>query len=535
MESKSDNDKISEESLTFDKITEILNPTEKNICEINLGDEKSCPGYFCFIPFPDKDNLFQTLILKNNQIKGYLSKNKKINVSIKNNGKKIEIILDDQRKIYSDGKNDITIIEIKKEDKIDTKDFITIEDNINKNNLIKYIFEKFYGENKEKEIDREEISKNCIKAEFKIEKADLKKEIRIINSFEQYKKEKKFKNTKDDCRFENEEEIKENCEITINGKLIPFSYFHSFKKKGKYTIEYTFKEKITRMSYLFCECTSLINMDFTNFNSKNVTNMGALFYKCSNLSKINFKNFSTENVTDMTCMFSYCTSLSNIDLSNFDTQKVTNMTCLFSNCSALSEIDLSELDTHNVTNMSYMFSGCEYLKKINFGKMNTQKVTNMGGMFSGCTDLENIDLSNLNTENVTDMTCLFSKCSSLTNIDLSKLNLENLINMSLVFSKCTKLKNVNLSKLNTHKVTNMSCLFIGCNSLTSIDLSDFDTANVENMSYMFSGCSALTKLNLDNFNTDSVSNMSCMFSGCTSLTKDNLITKNKKILKELNK
>jgi hypothetical protein len=61
MESKSDNDKISEESLTFDKITEILNPTGKNICEINLGDEKSCPGYFCVIPFPDKDNLLTVI------------------------------------------------------------------------------------------------------------------------------------------------------------------------------------------------------------------------------------------------------------------------------------------------------------------------------------------------------------------------------------------------------------------------------------------------------------------------------------------
>ena len=43
--------------------------------------------------------------------------------------------------------------------------------------------------------------------------------------------------TKDDCKFENEKEIKENCEIKINDKIIPFNYFHKFKKKGKYKIE----------------------------------------------------------------------------------------------------------------------------------------------------------------------------------------------------------------------------------------------------------------------------------------------------------
>ena len=47
------------------------------------------------------------------------------------------------------------------------------------------------------------------------------------------------------------------------------------------------------MSYLFSECTSLISVDFTHFNSKNIINMGALFLKCASLSEINFTNFST--------------------------------------------------------------------------------------------------------------------------------------------------------------------------------------------------------------------------------------------------
>ena len=41
-------------------------------------------------------------------------------------------------------------------------------------------------------------------------------------------------------------EIKENCEIRINDKIILFSYFYKFNKKGKYTIRYIFKQNLTR-------------------------------------------------------------------------------------------------------------------------------------------------------------------------------------------------------------------------------------------------------------------------------------------------
>ena len=84
---------------------------------------------------------------------------------------------------------------------------------------------------KENEIKKDEANINYIKAEIQIKNTDVKEKIRIINSFEHYKSIKKFKDTKDDCKFENEKEITENCEIKINDKIIPFNYFHKFKKK----------------------------------------------------------------------------------------------------------------------------------------------------------------------------------------------------------------------------------------------------------------------------------------------------------------
>ena len=46
--------------------------------------------------------------------------------------------------------------------------------------------------------------------------------------------------------------------------------------------------------------------------------------------------------------FSNCSSLTNIDLSNFNIDNVTDMSNMFSNCSSLTNIDLSNFDTDNV-------------------------------------------------------------------------------------------------------------------------------------------------------------------------------------------
>ena len=67
----------------------------------------------------------------------------------------------------------------------------------------------------------------------------------------------------------------------------------------------------------------------------------------------------------MGCMFYGCSSLNNIDLSNFNTNNVTNMKGLFYGCSSLNNIDLSNFNTNKVTNMNDMFYGCKALKNGN--------------------------------------------------------------------------------------------------------------------------------------------------------------------------
>ena len=79
-----------------------------------------------------------------------------------------------------------------------------------------------------------------------------------------------------------------------------------------------------------------------------------MFYECSSLTNLDVSNFKTNQVTDMSFMFRDCSSLTNLDLSSFDTGQVTTMRSMFNGCSNLIKLDLSNFDTSQSTNMYYM-------------------------------------------------------------------------------------------------------------------------------------------------------------------------------------
>ena len=185
---------------------------------------------------------------------------------------------------------------------------------------------------------------NYIKAELYIKEEDINKDIRIINSFEEHKRNNIFiKDKEDDYKYENEKEIKENCEIKINNNIILFNYFYKFKESGTYEIKYIFKEKMKKIDYMFFDCNSLTNIDLSNFNAQNVTNTSKMFSKCGSLINIDLSNFNSQKVTNMSGMFSDCISLTNIDFFNFSTQNAKYMNALFFACSSLTNIDVSFL------------------------------------------------------------------------------------------------------------------------------------------------------------------------------------------------
>ena len=77
-------------------------------------------GFFCLIPYPDKNHLIYALITTYRTInENFLNKNKQIELTLNNDKKKIKIKIDKNRKIYLSKEYDSVIIEIKPEkDKI---------------------------------------------------------------------------------------------------------------------------------------------------------------------------------------------------------------------------------------------------------------------------------------------------------------------------------------------------------------------------------------------------------------------------------
>ena len=145
--------------------------------------------------------------------------------------------------------------------------------------------------------------KNEITFEIKIK--DNNSKIRIINSFENTKREHPYLDWDIIEKKENEEEIKD-CEIYINDKKIDFTYYYTFKNKGKYKIKFKFKKLLKSTNFMFSYCNSLISIDLSNFNTQNVTNMDYMFFNCNSLSSIDLSNFNARNLTNMEFMFFNC-------------------------------------------------------------------------------------------------------------------------------------------------------------------------------------------------------------------------------------
>ena len=59
---------------------------------------------------------------------------------------------------------------------------------------------------------------------------------------------------------------------------------------------------------MFYGCSSLKELNLSNFNTNNVTNMNGMFYDCSSLKQINLSNFNINNNTMMKAMLYGCSN-----------------------------------------------------------------------------------------------------------------------------------------------------------------------------------------------------------------------------------
>ena len=135
--------------ISYECSKKIITQMERNICKINIGQTQGT-GFFCKIPFPNKENMIPVLMTNNHVINDDIlnQENFKLKLDIEKEEDFKEIILNKNRMKYTNEEYDITIIEKKEEDNINhylELDDIIINDivnNINKNKG--YINETIY-------------------------------------------------------------------------------------------------------------------------------------------------------------------------------------------------------------------------------------------------------------------------------------------------------------------------------------------------------------------------------------------------------
>jgi len=77
--------------ISYECTKTIIDQMEKNICKIKVGNEQGT-GFFCKIPFPDKNNMLSVFITNNHIInEKILKKEDKIVIKIKAENKNTKI------------------------------------------------------------------------------------------------------------------------------------------------------------------------------------------------------------------------------------------------------------------------------------------------------------------------------------------------------------------------------------------------------------------------------------------------------------
>lgn len=216
-------------------------------------------------------------------------------------------------------------------------------------------------------------------------------------------------------------------------------------------------------------------------------NSSMLLYGLSEAISIDVSGLDTSRVTDMTYLFCDCSSLESLDLRGWNTSRVKDMSFMFDGCSNLMSLNVSRLNVSSVTRMEGAFIDCSLLSSLDLSTWNTSSLLDMGGLFCNCYSLEEVSLADWNTSSVENMWLVFGNCYSLSELDLSGWNTSSVENMNEVFFTCSSLETIYVgSGWTTAAVTQGGDMFNGCRLLVGGNGTaynpahrDFDYARVD--------------------------------------------------------
>ena len=416
--------------ISLEQMKYIFKQMEKSIYKIKCSKGVGT-GFLCLIPFPTKLNKLPTLITSNHVLpENNIAANQKIEYSFNDDKEFNSIIIDEDRKKYTNENYDITIIEIKpEEDKIDLNSFLEIDDGIYEENInekykqktiyilhypqsgtikisygvIKFINEKNFnighlcityggssggplinlnnykviGVHKGGIVENKINVGTLINAPIK----DFYNNTKNIKKEKEEIKMKKIENEKLNTLIEIKEEINEITIIYANNekqfkKSEDYSKINFIKKiNEKISKDKIFGEKFVENNKN--KCKMIINGKEEELCS---------FYKRENNNNDIFtiKLKGIKNINDISYMFCGCESLLSLpDINNWNISHIKDMSYLFYQCSSLINIgEISKWNINNITDMNFLFYGCSSLSNLpDISKWNTNNVTYMGYMF----------------------------------------------------------------------------------------------------------------------------------------------------------
>ena len=335
------------------------------------------------------------------------------------------------------------------------------------------------------------------------------------------------------------EKNKRICSLFIEGKKIPFQESIYYKNKNKETLTIILKgfSHITDISYMFAECSSLINI--SKMNTSNITNMSYFFDKCFLLNELqDISKWQTNKVINMEGIFNKCASLVSIpDISKWDTSKVTDISSMFNECASLISIpDISKWDTSKVTNMSSMLNKCSSLLSLpDISKWDTNEVVYMDNLFCECKLLSSIpNISKWNINKVINMDNMFKMCISLSTLpDISKMNIKNVINKKNMFLNCISLSflpDVDINENSSNEYDEcINC--INCININESINNNFGFMNMMGMNMMGMNMMGMNMMGMNNIMGMNMMGMNMM--GMNMMGMNNMLEMNNMMMNDI--
>lgn len=151
----------------------------------------------------------------------------------------------------------------------------------------------------------------------------------------------------------------------------------------------------TDLSFMFYGFNNLeYVIGLETWDVSEVESIQSMFRECRNLKDNIFKQIKKWNTPKLAyCqeLFSHCTSLENVDLSNWPFKKCTDLSKMFEECNKLTTIKFDNSNMKDIKFMQNMFQNCIQLKEVSFKNCYTDNLFNIDYMFYGCNKLEKIE------------------------------------------------------------------------------------------------------------------------------------------------